>query len=448
MEISRQIARYVTRVSFASIPDDVVQFAKRCILDYFSSAIAGRNMPPLQMIAHVIAEMGGNEQATLMNGKKSTILHAALFNGASSHIVELDDIHKASIVHGATVIIPPALAVSEWQELSGKELIEAVVCGYEIAFRVGETVSPSHYFYFHNTATCGTFGAAVASAKLLKLNEEQMVMTLGSAGTQAAGLWEFIEDGTMSKQLHTGKAAQNGLLSALLAARGFTGATHIFEGRRGFVRAMSNAEDFSPITARLGETYKIIENSFKIHASCRHTHAAIDLALMLYAEELDLEKVQHIAVHTYQVAIDITDNPTPQTVYEAKFSMQFCVALALIYGQSDIYAFTEERMDDPAIMQLMRHISLVKDDDIDRQYPEKWGTKLIVTFYDGREREFATDYPKGDPENPVSEDDLVQKFHILAKDMEVATRGKLIDTILNLEDVPNVRELMSIIATS
>src|SRR5690606_29784581 len=222
-------------------------------------------------------EMGGAEQAHLVTGGQSSVLNAALVNGAASHVVELDDIHKGSIIHAATVVIPAALAVAEWKGLSGKELIAAVVAGYEVCYRIGEAVSPSHYYYWHNTATCGTFGAAIAAAKLLGLTTEQTIAALGNAGTQAAGLWEFIEDGAMTKQLHTGKAAMNGLLAALLAQKGFTGPQKILEGNRGFFKAMSEEYDASRVTEGLGNEFKIMENSFKIHASCRHTHHAVDL---------------------------------------------------------------------------------------------------------------------------------------------------------------------------
>src|SRR5699024_5076985 len=236
------------------------------------------------MIHDFAVEMGGEPQATLVTGGKTSVAQAALVNGAASHIVELDDIHKGSIIHAATVVIPAAIAVAEWKKLTGKDLITAVVIGYEVCYRIGEAVTPSHYYYWHNTATCGTFGAAAAVSKLLELNEEQIIHTLGSAGTQAAGLWEFIEDGTMSKQLHPGKAAMNGVISGLLAQKGFTGASKILEGDRGFFQAMSEDSDESKVTDNLGKQFKIMENGFKIHASCRHTHHAMDLMIDLKKE--------------------------------------------------------------------------------------------------------------------------------------------------------------------
>ena len=354
MDLSRALANYSVGMTYEKLPPEVISFTKLCILDYFGSAIAGSDKPPIQMISDLMKEMGGTEQASLFTGGKNSVLQAALLNGASSHVVELDDIHKGSIIHAATVVIPAALAIAEWKELSGKELITAIVVGYEVCYRIGEAVSPSHYYYWHNTATCGTFGAAIAAAKLLQLTEEETIHALGNAGTHAAGLWEFIEDGAMTKQLHAGKAAMNGVLAALLAQKGFTGPLKILEGNRGFFKAMSDEYDMSKITKSLGSEFKILENSFKIHASCRHTHHAIDLLKEVFQEHHPkLEEIESITVKSYKSAIDITDNSDPQTEYAAKFSLQFCSALAILKGSAGLADFNESTLWDSQIRALL-----------------------------------------------------------------------------------------------
>ncbi|HEX7063719.1 MAG TPA: MmgE/PrpD family protein, partial [Bacillales bacterium] len=181
MGLSELLARYITNTNYDDLPRDVVAFTKLCILDWYGSAFAGKEKPPVQVILQMVEEMGGNPQATTVTGKKTSAPQAALANGAASHVIELDDIHKGSIIHAATVVIPAALAVTEWKGKSGKEFITAVAIGYEICYRVGEAVSPSHYYYWHNTATCGTFGAVAAASKLLGLTEEQIIHALGSA---------------------------------------------------------------------------------------------------------------------------------------------------------------------------------------------------------------------------------------------------------------------------
>jgi len=440
MSLSERIASFISKTRFEDLPEDVVEFTKLCMLDWLGSAIAGKDKQPIKIINDMVKEMGGIPQATLVTGGKSSVIQAAFVNGASSHIVELDDIHKASIIHAATVVIPAALAVAEWKGKSGKDVIEAVAIGYEVCYRIGEAVSPSHYYYWHNTATCGTFGAAAAAAKLLELNTEQIVHTLGSAGTQAAGLWEFIEDGAMSKQLHPGKAAMNGVISALLSKRGFTGASRILEGRRGFFEAMSDQYDTTKITNHLGEIYKIVENSFKIHASCRHTHATMDLAIDLAKEhDLTIKDVANISVRTYQVALDITDNPNPTTVYAAKFSLQFCTALAFVKRQGGLQDFTEESLNDPVIRGLMEKVQVGVEPPIHEAYPDKWGSLVQIELNNGEVLQKQSDYPKGDPENPPTKAEMVAKFKQLAGQLPEEQIQKYIDKVLNLETLPDIK---------
>ncbi|QKY68311.1 MmgE/PrpD family protein [Lentibacillus sp. CBA3610] len=445
MELSEKLANYVIDTDYDDLPEEVVDFTKLCILDYFASAIAGSKTEPIQKIDELVREMGGESQASLITGGHSSVPQTALLNGASSHIVEQDDIHKGSIIHAATVVIPAALAVAEWKDLSGKELINAVVIGYEVCYRIGEAVSPSHYYYWHNTATCGTFGAAAAVAKLLKLNENQIINTLGSAGTQAAGLWEFIEDGAMSKQLHPGKAAMNGVISALLGKKDFTGAKKILEGDRGFFESMSENYKISKITDGLGEEYKILENSFKVHASCRHTHSAMDLMIDLANErDIDIKDIDRISVKTYQVAINITDNNKPVTQYQSKFSQQFCTALALLKGHGNLEIFNEDTLWDENIRELMKRVDVVTDQEIDAQYPSKWGAIVEVYMKSGEVIRKETDSPRGDPENAVSNNELRQKFMSLTKIWSEEDREILSERILDLEKQETARNLLGL----
>ncbi|WP_271401142.1 MmgE/PrpD family protein [Salinicoccus roseus] len=442
MKLSESLASYIRSVSYEELPDDVVEFTKLCILDYFSSAIAGSDTPPITKVREMVGELGGHEQATLITGGKSSVTNAALLNGASSHIVEQDDIHKGSIIHAATVVIPAALAIAERDDLSGKDVIAAVVAGYEVCFRIGEAVTPSHYYYWHNTATCGTFGAATAVAKLLGLSEEQTVHALGSAGTQAAGLWEFIEDGAMSKQLHPGKAAMNGVIAGLLAQKDFTAATRILEGDRGFFEAMSDTYDVSKVTEGLGKTHKIMENSFKVHASCRHTHHAMDIISELSRERgLDAEDIESIEIGTYQVAINITDNDNPVTVYQGKFSLQYCTAHAFVIQEGSLYTFNEENLWNEEIRELMSKVHVYVDPAKDGAYPNQWGALAKVTLKNGETIELDTDYPKGDPEQPVTKDELVDKFMQLSRKVDQPEREKIAQKILSLEEVEDLEML-------
>ncbi|NHM31413.1 MmgE/PrpD family protein [Neobacillus terrae] len=442
MTLTKALAEYIDQTRFEDLPEAVVEFTKICILDWYGSAVAGKDEPPIQAIKELIEEWGGHEQASLVTGGKSSIGNAMLVNAASSHIVELDDIHKASIIHAGTVVIPAAVAVAEAYNLSGKDLITAVVVGYEVCYRIGEAVSPSHYYFWHNTATCGTFGSAAAVAKLLNLNIEQTIYALGNAGSQAAGLWEFIEDGANTKQLHTAKAAYNGTLAAVLAKKNFTGATRILEGRRGFFESMSEAADPSKITENLGREFKITENSFKIHASCRHTHPAIDCVLDIMNEHhISYQSIKKITVNTYQTVLNITDNPNPGTVYASKFSSQFCASLAAVKGSASLRDFTNESLKNPEIVELMGKVEVKVDPYYEEAYPEKWGAKVEVKLEDGRVFSKATDYPKGDPEKTASKEELIEKFIAMTSDKLENPREE-VEAIFKLEEI-KTRELFS-----
>src|SRR5262245_47792797 len=276
---TRALAEVLASTRYSDLPQDVREHARRSITDWLGSALGGCIEKPARLAQQVAAGFGKASEATVFGAGRASAIAAAFANGVASHILELDDIHKESTVHAAAPIIPAALAVAEREHADGQAFVAAVTVGYEAAFRIGEAVNPSHYFFFHPTGTVATFGAAAAAGSLLGLGPTEMLDALGSAGTQAAALWEFNADGAMSKHLHPAKAAMNGILAADLARAGFTGATRILEGERGFFRAMSRSYDDTRITDGLGGRWKIGENGYKLYSCCGHTHTAVDCAL-------------------------------------------------------------------------------------------------------------------------------------------------------------------------
>ncbi|MHB1653036.1 MAG: MmgE/PrpD family protein [Desulfitobacteriaceae bacterium] len=441
MLISQELSRYIYGLNYADFPPEVKQAAKDAFLDWLGSAAAGADKPPGQIIVSVVEELGGNSEATLIStGRKTSSILAALANGAISHTVELDDVHKASIIHAGAAVIPAALAAVEKVGASGRELLEGIVAGYEVAIRIGEAVTPAHYYYWHTTGTVGTFGAVAAAGKILGLTEEQLIHALGTAGTQAAGLWEFLADGAMSKHLHPGKAGLNGLLAALLAQKGFTGAQKILEGEKGFIRATASEFDLGKITADLGQGYKILENCIKIHASCRHTHHAVDVVLDLVKKQnLTPGQVSKIVVKTYPIAIDITGNFRPDSLYAAKFSLPFCVSLAVKERKAGLNDFHPGNLNDPEIRALMAKVELLEDPDLTALYPAKWPSLVEITTTDGQIISGRTEYPQGDPENPVTHEQLVDKFRELAGFQYEAQAVE--NLIASIDDLENVKDL-------
>ncbi|MDR7865913.1 MAG: MmgE/PrpD family protein [Sporomusaceae bacterium] len=443
---TRALAAFTAGLRYEHLAPATRLMARQCILDWLACCIRGSAEPPGVIFRRVVAAQGGREEATVFGAApfRTTALQAALANGAFSHALDMDDLHNASIIHLGTVVVPAALAVAEQTGASGPALIAAVVAGYEVGARVGEAVNPESYFYWHTTGTAGAFGAAAAAASLLGLGAGQTAHCFGSAGSQAAGLWEFLREGAMSKTLHAGKAAMNGILAAVLAREGFTGATAILEGEKGFCRAVSPVPRLEKLTAGLGSgAYKIDENSFKPYAACKHCHPAINAAqILLGAPGFDTGRVRSIAVRTNSVAENLVNNPAPQNAYGSKFSLQYCVAAAFRYGRVGVEEFASDRAGDGELRRLMDCVAVEVDPELDEQYkrnPEKWSTLVIVTLDDGERFQQYIAYPKGDPQNPVSYAETEDKFRSLADGVLAPEAGDaLLKTVAGLESIANV----------
>lgn len=398
----------------AEVPSHVRQATRRYLLDWLGSAVAGGELEPPRLVREVVASLGGEPQATVLaTGRRTSAPLAALANAAASHVLEMDDLDRESVSHPAAPIVAAALAVGERENSSGEALLDAIAVGYEVGIRVGESLGLTHYDYWHTTGTAGTLGAAAAAARLSGLDARATQRALGSAGTMAAGLWEFLYDGAMSKQLHPAKAAHDGVLAALLADRGFTAASRILEGQKGLLAAMSNDARPERLTEGLPDLdgWRIEQVSFKVHASCRHTHSAVDAALQL-RERLngDLDAVEAVSVRIYTQALGLLDGMEPTSPYAAKFSLPFCVAAALRFGELSPSRFTAESIADPQTLALADRIEMTTDESLDRLYPAAWPSIVRIRLLDGSEHEARVDHPAGDPESGIDEQDIAEKF--------------------------------------
>jgi 2-methylcitrate dehydratase PrpD len=413
--IADVLADFVARTSYDALGEDARHAARRCLLDFCGSALRGAVEPQ----AHMAREMAdaiaaGTGASRFPDGAALTPAGAALVNGVSSHIVELDDLHNPSTFHPAAPIIPAVLAAAEREGASGMEVLRAIVLGYEVGIRIAEAVNPTHYRYWHPTGTCGAFGAAAGVGVILGLDAEAMAHALGSAGTQASGLWAFIDEGAMSKHLHAGRAAENGLVAAYLAAQGFTGARRIVESPRGFVAATTDEADPQVALRGLGSrAFKILENGFKVHACCGHTHTALDLAIEM-GERLPIEQIERVHVNTYQAAVDVAGIDDPRTPYEARFSLRFTTALGLTRGEAGLETFSDALVSDREIRALMKRIKIEIDPELTAQYPLEWGCKLTVAAHEGQTLTATALHPRGMPANPLSDVELHEKYRALA----------------------------------
>ncbi len=375
-------------------------------------------------------------------------MFAALVNAASSHVVEQDDVHNGSVFHPAAVVFPPVLALAQAQGASGAELITASVAGYEAGIRVGEFLGRSHYRVFHTTGTAGTLAAAIACARLLGLNADTMIHVFGSAGTQAAGLWAFLRDSADSKQLHTAKAAANGLLSAVMSANGLTGAQAIFDGPQGLAAGMSPDANSSRLDDGLSTRWALAETSFKFHASCRHTHPAADaLAAVMVEHQLTADDIEAVTAHVHQGAIDVLGAvAVPRTVHQSKFSMGTVLGLIAVHGAAGLIEFDQHALRDDNVATFRDKVTMERDAEVDAAYPQRWLGRVTVTTTDGRQLAGVIDEPKGDPGNTLSRAEIEAKFERLvafAGAADAAETRSLIDTAWRLCELPRIGHLLT-----
>ena len=446
---TRELASFLAHLRYEDIPDEAVERTKDLFLDWVGSALAGRNERQVRAIERFAREMGPSEGPSedLTSRRRTSPLFAALVNAAASHVVEQDDLHNASVFHPATVVFPAALAAAQQTGASGREFLAASVAGYEAGVRVGSFLGRSHYRVFHTTGTAGTLAAAAAVSHLLGLDEETTLHALGSAGTQAAGLWEFLRDAADSKQLHTAKAASDGLLAAYLARDGFTGARSILEGERGMAAGMSSDADPQRLVEGLGETWAVLETSFKYHASCRHTHPAAD-ALLKGIEEhgLEADDIARVRARVHASAIDVLGPVTdPRTIHQSKFSMGFVLATITKNGSAGINDFTEESLGDQELRDFSEKVEMVLDEEVDAAYPRRWIGVVEIETTGGERFTSRVDVPKGDPGNILSREELEEKARILAAFGDGAS-GEEMDRIVArawcLDEEPDVRDLL------
>ena len=414
---TQALTGFLADLNYTQLPEAVISRTEDLFLDWLGSALASQGAHPIPLFERYAAMMGpaSGPAGVLVNGTTSSAYFAALVNGASSHLVEQDDLHNSSVLHPATVVFPAVLAGAQDLGKTGRELILAAVAGYEAGIRIGEFLGRSHYRTFHTTATVGTLAAAVGVGKLMDFNQEQFTNLLGSAGTQAAGLWEFLRDAADSKQLHAAKAAADGLLAAYLTAEGLSGARNILEGEQGMAAGMSSDANPACLSDGLGRRWALTETSFKFHASCRHTHPAADALLdLMQREQLRAEDIARVTTRVHQGAIDVLGRVlVPQSVHQAKFSMGTVLGLIAVYGKAGLPEFQQHALTDPRISEFRDKVHMVLDDEVDSAYPQRWLGRVEVTTVQGRTVHGRIDEPKGDPGNTLTRDELEAKFRRL-----------------------------------
>ena len=427
MSLTRDLIELIRRRPVAAADLDA---AALFALDAVAAAYAGSATP-----------VGGVLREWAASGETDP-KRRALLMGALTHITETDDLHRASVTHPGCVVVPVVLALGEQTGASGERVLTAMLHGFEAMCRIGAAVGPAHYRVWHNTSTCGPFGAAMAAASLLGLDDLQAQHALGNAGTQASGLWQFIEDGTMSKHLHAGRSAESGWLAADLAAHGFTGPAGILEGGKGFFAATCADPSPENILARPDDAWQLRQTSIKPWPSCRHTHPVIDCALELQRSTAGAA-IREVEIGTYRAALDVCDNPQPESAYQAKFSLQHTAAIALLDGAVGLDSFDADARRRSADLRGRVRVNAV--DPYLSAYPVSWGAEVTVTTAAGERLACSRKDCRGDPELALDRDEMRAKAMGLLSygGLGETEAGAICDTVLSLPSAETFPELFS-----
>jgi 2-methylcitrate dehydratase PrpD len=437
-DLQEKMAEFIADLKFDHLPADIVHDAKYRVLDWIGCALAGTAAQPSRIITELVRETGGIMQATLLrSGVIVPVCQAALANGVAGHLAEFDDGHRMAIAHPGSIAVPTALAVAESFGRTGKDVLTAVVAGYEVIIRLGMAITPSHYEYWHTTSTCGVFGAGAAASLLLRLDKQKTQMALGIAGTMSSGLQETF--GTNAKPLNIGHACQSGIQAALLAGKGLTGPTDIIMGKKGFIPATSTEHDITPLTEI--NDHRFISNTafYKMYSSCGHTHSPLDAVFKLMSEhDLAVQDIQQIVVETYQTSVALTGQLKNSNEDAAKFSLPYCIAAALVCKAVTLTEFTAEKLQDPVILNLAGKVRVIEDPEASNAFPQRHATVRVEL---NNKKVFEKKVAGAD--DAPRYDDIEKKFLSLAQTViDSESAQKVMNMVLGLDDVADISTLM------
>ena len=440
MQVVERFAQYAVGTRAQPIATEALHHAKRAVIDWYAALYPGAVVAPATLLEKALAEDLDRGNARLALGRKASTRAAALINGTAAHTVEVDDIFKFGIYHPGAPTISAALAVAQSSGASGEAFLRAVIVGYEISTRIGAAMGRAHYKYWHNTGTVGTFGASAAAAELYGLDATRFAHALATSATFAAALQQAFRRDSMSKPLHAGHAAEAGVLAAAGAREGVTGSLDVIEGEAGFGRAMSDGPDWDTALATLGVKHHVTMMTFKNHACCGHTFAAIDGAQeaqrQLGVKPADIARIK---VGSYRAAKEVSGYENPATAAEARFSLKYVVATALVHGSVRLAAFEPARMNDAVTRALMKKIEVVIDAELDAAFPNQRAARVTIETKDGRNAEYLQPARKGDPELPLTDRDLEDKYLELASPVIGEASAKaLVAKLWKLETIANL----------
>jgi 2-methylcitrate dehydratase PrpD len=452
-EITKRLAKFVYELTYGDLPGEVIEKAKYSILDQLGCQIAFAKLPWSTHIYRTIAALGGKEESTIVGyGLKTNAENAAFVNASFNHGHELDDTFFAIPTHPGAVVVPTALAVGERQHASGKALILAVVVGHEVMLRVGLGVARSLLWRGHHTPPAvGPFGAAAVTGKFLQLNAEQFLHALGIAGSFAGGLLEYTRTGSSVKRIHCAIPAQAGIRAAHLAQHGITGPWSILEGEKGFCKVFVDDYNLDRIVERLGEEWTILGVSIKGYDCCHLIHAPIEATKkVLHQHHIDPASIERIVVHTSkQGKVHCGVIVEPEDVLGAQFSFAYSLALTILRGGNGFEHYVAQELATPDLLDMARKVEVEEDDEFEHMYPESFGGGIDIYVKDGARFGERVPYQKGHPKNPLSHDEIKEKFRRLAgiATLSHTQAEKVISLVEDLENLHDVSDIFPNVIT-
>jgi len=441
---AEKLANHFVALEFEALTKENVHALKRLLLDFVGVAVAGSQTASGKVARQFAKELQGGREATLIgDGAQVPAMYGAFANAISSHSVELDDIDVLALFHFSPPVYAAALAVAEQCGATGRQLLTALAAGCEMMERASKAANPSlRDRGYHTTPTCGIFGATIAACKLWNLSASEVVSALGLAGAQSGGLMEMYGP-SMQKRFNPGPAARGGVTAASMSRLGFTGASTIFEGERGFLAAFTDKNDASELTKELDKPYQL-DIEFKPYSCARPIHNAIDCALNIRkAHAPDVAKIRNMTIRRHPSWAHYHQNANPKTYHEAQVSLPYSVAVALTDGQALFAQYSNDRLTDPTLLRLSNMLEFVVDPDL----PRGVSCLLTVQMEDGSEFQSQVDYPKGSIQNPMNDDELRAKFDSLVIPVLGGERAKEITTaIFNIENLGDIGQLMRLMS--
>ncbi len=452
--VSEVLAEFLVNRKYEDLPEETKDQVKRYVLDVIGCTVGSSRRPQIKALAEVLKGEGGNPYCSVFaHGFRTSPMNAAFLNGTMGHALDFDDDHREGTMHPSVAVFPAVFALGEKRGVSGKEFMRAFILGLEVMIRLGESLlGQSYYQGFHPTGTCGVFGAAAACATVMGLDVLRTKYALGIAGSFSAGTQECTGEGAWQKPLQAGHPAMGGVLAASLAEKDFIGAGTVFDGPYGLIRALSYKDqyDYGRITETLGKKWEMTETSIKVHACCRFSGPVADCALDLYKQGVRAKDVKKITAKVGEFTVKMLCQPIerklrPQTHVDAQFSLPYAIAVALCKNRTGIQEFSVEAIGDPEVLALAEKVSWELDPEAEKWYPKAYPATVIAELNDGRVFQAHVDYPKGDPENPASDEEIRAKFHSLTEPyLDKGKREKIIETVSRLERI-NLVELADLV---